>query len=299
MRHVRRGLVDGSRVRGGHVGRGHGRGRRWVVGVLGVLGVDELGVDASTALVAPLIFRGSASGVIVAFDRLGPSPAFDANDEALIEAFAASAATAVHTAQSVEADRLRLGLASAERERARWARELHDETLQSLAALRVGLSAALRAADDERLRTAVDHAIGQIGSEIKNLRALIAELRPAALDELGLLAAIDGLAARTRQDHGLEVEVDADLGGLDRLAPELEGTVYRLVQESLTNVAKHAGATSVEIRLRRGGGAVELEVQDDGRGFDPAAPNEGFGLMGMRERVALAGGRLDLDSGPG
>jgi signal transduction histidine kinase len=261
--------------------------------------VHELGVDVSTALVAPLIFRGRASGVILAFDRLGPSPEFDANDEALIEAFAASAATAVHTAQSVEADRLRLGLASAERERARWARELHDETLQGLAALRMALSSGLRSDDTDRLRRSVDQAIGQISAEIKNLRALIAELRPAALDELGLLPAVDGLAERTRHDHGLEVTLDADLGGLDRLAPELESTVYRLVQESLTNVAKHAGATRVDIVLRRRGGALELEVRDDGQGFDPAVGSEGFGLTGMRERAELAGGRLEVDSGPG
>jgi signal transduction histidine kinase len=209
-------------------------------------------------------------------------------------AFAASAATAVSTAQTVERDRLRHALRAAEEERARWARELHDETLQGLAALRVGLSAAGRETDVEALRGHVRAAVDQIAGEIENLRAIITDLRPAALDQLGLGPALEALTGRIAAVDGLEIELALDL---DRLDPEVETTVYRLVQEALTNIRKHAGASSVRIGARVVNGHVELSVADDGRGFDPDAATAGFGVAGMRERAALLGGTLEVASG--
>ena len=103
----------------------------------------------------PLVFRGRAYGVLVAVDRLEGGPAFSDDDQRLLEAFAASAATAVATAVSVEAERRRQRLAAAEQERARWARELHDETLQNLAALRLGLAAQLRPPSPRRVAEAI------------------------------------------------------------------------------------------------------------------------------------------------
>ncbi len=146
-----------------------------------------LGVpDASTALLVPLVYRGRGLGLLCAFDRLQDRMTFDDDDEAVLRAFAASAATAVATARTVETDRLRSALASAEGERRRWARELHDETLQGLAGLKVVLSGAARAEAPDDVRAAVRSAAAQVSQEIDNLRALIAELRPASLDELGL-----------------------------------------------------------------------------------------------------------------
>ena len=164
---------------------------------------DEL--EASTELAVPLQFRGRAWGVLAAFDRLGPHPEFDAEDERLMQSFAASAATAVATAKVVAEDRLRHSIRSTEAERGRWARELHDETLQSLAALRVLLSTALRQGNPEALEGAAREAVEQIAGEITSLRALITELRPAALDELGLEPAIESLVDRFRSTQGVDV----------------------------------------------------------------------------------------------
>jgi signal transduction histidine kinase len=262
---------------------------------------DRLGVpDAHTALLVPLEFRSRPLGVLVAFDRIGSQQEFGAEQEVLLQSFAASAATAVATAQSVEHERLRESMAAAEQERRRWARELHDETLQGLAGFQVLLSSALRRSDVASLELAVRTAVEQIGTEIEKLRTLITELRPAALDELGLQPAIESLASRVAAVEGLEVETEVTLGAdEERLSPELETAVYRLVQEALTNVVKHARASSVAIEIVAHDGHVDVAVRDDGMGFDPSAPREGFGITGMRERVALAAGTLAIESALG
>jgi signal transduction histidine kinase len=268
------------------------------------IALARLGVrDAEAALVVPLSYRGTTLGALIAFDRLTGDVAFTGDDEQLLEAFAASAATAVATAKTVEADRLRKSIEAAEAERRRWARELHDETLQALGGLKVLLSGAARLDDPEAMRAAMDQAAGHVSAEIDNLRALIAELRPAALDQLGLVPALTSLVQRTATTSGLEIAADVELAGEDRrLSPELETTVYRLVQEALTNVVKHAGATTVDISVREGGGGIDVRVADDGAGLaatGPSASGGGFGLVGMRERVELAGGELRLEARDG
>jgi signal transduction histidine kinase len=260
------------------------------------LPVQRLGVpSAQAALYVPLVYRGRGLGVLAAFDRLRGGPPFTDDDEELLKAFAASAATAVATAQSVEIDRVRQSMEAAEAERRHWARELHDETLQGLAALKVVLSGAARSDDPEKVRAILDGATGQLTDEIANLRSIITDLRPATLDELGLVPALTSLGDRTAGRTGLDVRTNLDqIQTAERLAPAIETVVYRIAQEALTNVAKHADATSVDIALHLRNGAVELEVRDDGRGFDPTAATSGFGLLGMRERVELAGGTLDV-----
>jgi signal transduction histidine kinase len=261
----------------------------------------QLGLDhASTALLVPLVYRGQSLGVLAAFDRLGGDGAFTRDDEQLLEAFAAQAATAVATAKSVEADRRRRSLAATEAERHRWARELHDETLQALGGLKVLLSSATRLEDPEAMRGAMREATQQLTGDIESLRALIAELRPPALDQLGLAPALASLAQRTGAGNDLEVRADVELPDDRRLVPELETTVYRVVQESLTNVVKHARASSIDIAVRCADDAVDVSVVDDGIGFDADATAEvGFGLAGMRERVELAGGELSVLRGAG
>jgi signal transduction histidine kinase len=259
-----------------------------------------LGVQGTAAVDVPLVFRGRALGVLAAFDRMSDGPAFLARDEELLRGFASSAATAVHTAQSVAEERLRHSLEAAERERKRWARELHDETLQGLAALRVLLSSGLREELPEGRDRAMRDAVAQITQEIESLRGLISELRPAALDELGLRPAIESLVDRTMTLQGLDVSARLELDhGAEPLPPELESTVYRLVQEALTNVGKHARADRVELEVLRAADGVTLVVRDDGEGFDPGAPTAGFGLAGIRERVELAHGTLEVDAAPG
>jgi two-component system, NarL family, sensor histidine kinase DevS len=260
-----------------------------------------LGIEsASTALLVPLVYRGNGLGVLAAFDRLDGDGTFTRDDEQLLEAFAAQAATAVATAKTVEADRLRRSIAAAEAERRRWARELHDETLQALGGLKVALSGASRLDDAEAMRAAMRDATDQLGRDIEALRRLIAELRPAALDQLGLEPALTSLAQRTATTTGLDVQTAIELAGDRRLAPELETTVYRIVQEALTNVTKHARATTVWLAVREAGNEVQIAVTDDGTGFDPErALDAGFGLIGMRERVELAGGALTVSPAEG
>jgi signal transduction histidine kinase len=260
----------------------------------------ELGVaEAKTALLAPLVYRGSGLGVLAAFDRGADAAGFTAEDEMTLRAFAASGATAVALAQTVQRDRLHHSLDAAEAERRRWARELHDETLQGLGALRVVLTSALRRVEDEEVAELLREGVGQVEREIENLRAIITDLRPAALDELGLAPAIEALVSRVAAVEGLVVTCAVTLpDGHGRLAQALETTVYRLIQEALTNVAKHASAEHVGVAVACAGGRLEVEITDDGKGFDPGIKASGFGLAGMRERVELSGGQLTVAPTP-
>lgn len=265
-------------------------------------GLGKLGMRARGGLIVPLLFQSRAYGAIVAVDRLHGGPGFTAEDKRLLEAFAASAATAVATAQSVESEHRRQRLGAAEAERKRWARELHDDTLQSLSALRVGLSTAKRLGSAQALERAVGGAIEHLEESITNLRALITDLRPASLDELGTGAAVHALAERAGK-HGMDVDVSIDLAyeqGREPLrhTPELETALYRIVQEALTNATKHGKAQRAVVEIHEQDMRVLLRVRDDGDGFDPHAHTHGFGLMGMRERVQLLEGTLNIESSP-
>ena len=261
-----------------------------------LLRVDQLGVpDASTALLVPMVHRGAGVGVLAAFDHGTSAEAFTADDEEVLRSFAASAATAVAVHRSVEADRLRAAIAAADDERGRWARELHDQTLQALGGLRVLLASALRRGQGESFERAIRQAIEDVEVETDNLRAIITDLRPSLLDDLGLLPAIEALLER-RRAAGLEIESKIALPGDLPLSKELETTVYRLVQEALTNVAKHARAMRAEVAIEAADAAVTVQVRDDGVGFDVHDRTTGFGLAGMRERVYLADGNLELRS---
>jgi signal transduction histidine kinase len=267
-------------------------------------GLEAISAGATSALVVPLGFRGRARGALVALDRSHEPRVFDADDEHLLASFAASAAIAIATAQSVEADRLRHSIRASEAERKRWARELHDETLQDLGALKLSLETALRARQDDTLVDATTNAVDQLQFTIEGLQNLIAELRPAALDQLGIKPAVEALVARTAATSGLDIDARVELSYSGshvprRLDSDVENTVYRLVQESLTNAVKHAGAEHASVEIVEGDHDVLVTVKDDGSGFDTRKPGTGFGLLGMRERVELVGGRLTIESVPG
>jgi two-component system, NarL family, sensor histidine kinase DevS len=255
---------------------------------------SRLGIEATAGLVVPLAFRQEAPGVLVALDPLHGGE-FSADDERLLSSFAVSAASAVVTARSLTLEQLRARELATEEERKRWARELHDETLQGLGALRLALSAARRIDDPERRKAALEDAIGELDTEIASLRGIIADVRPASLDELGTQAALEAFAERTRT-RGVEVHLDAALGRHD---PELETAVYRVVQEAVTNAVKHAGSDDVYVEVHEAGGAILVRVRDAGRGFETNASTSGFGLVGMRERVESLGGTLAIESAPG
>jgi signal transduction histidine kinase len=262
----------------------------------------DLGVpDARTALLVPMAHGGGTLGILAAFDRGPGHEAFSEDDEQLLRTFAATGANAVAMARSVESDRLRSAMAAADAERRRWARELHDETLQGLGGLRVLLSSVLQRGSAEDNESAMRQALEEIDTAIGNLRAIITELRPAALDDLGLRAALNALIDRRGSDDIAvvsELKLPDPRAGQARLSPELETTVYRLVQEALTNVVKHAQASNVRVTVTATETEdVAVEVRDDGVGFALQGPTSGFGLAGMRERVYLAGGKLEIESG--
>ncbi|HVD39350.1 MAG TPA: sensor histidine kinase, partial [Solirubrobacterales bacterium] len=241
-----------------------------------------------------------AVGVLVALDREAGEVEFDQEDLRLLQSFATSAATAVATAQTVESDRLRQQVEVAESERRRWARELHDDTLQGLAAIRISLATALQSKGERReaqVESAAEEAMAQLEGQINELNRLINDLRPAALERLGLAGALQALAEETGARGGLEVEVGIEVE--DAPGGDEERLVYRLVQEALTNVVKHAGASRVEVGVRQEDCKVEIAVRDDGEGFDPTAASGGRGLIGMRERIELLGGRIAVTSAPG
>ena len=267
-------------------------------------GLGALAEGATSALVVPLRFRGGMQGLLVAFDRLSDGPAFEADDEHILSSYGASAAIAIATARSVEDERLRNSVEASEQERRRWARELHDETLQELGALKVLLQGARRSDKQDVVLDAVDRAVEQIQLSISGLQGLITELRPAALDELGTGPALDALIKRTAATSGLDIRAHVDLAyeqgrTSSRHVNEVESAVFRIVQESLTNVVKHAEAERVDIDVTEDARRVTLTIHDDGRGFDVSKRGEGFGLLGMRERVSLVGGELRLESAPG
>jgi signal transduction histidine kinase len=261
-------------------------------------GLEQLAPGASSAILVPLIFRGETLGVLAGIDRLDGRP-FEEEDEQLLLSVAASAATAIATARSVAAARLRLSLEAAEEARGRWARELHDETLQGLTGIRMVLAAGLARQDLSALRTAAETADVHVGEEMHKLRDLIAELRPAALDDLGLGPAIESLANRQAEIGGFSISLGLELHADQRIEPDTESTIYRIMQESLSNVVKHAVASQVTVSVRQLPRSVEIEVRDDGHGFEPGRAVEGFGITGMRERATLAGGRLSVTSGEG
>jgi two-component system sensor histidine kinase UhpB len=193
----------------------------------------------------------------------------------------------------LERDSARRVLAAQEAERQRIARELHDQVGQMLTAVLLQLDRAHRttpAAEIEEAREAVRETLDDV-------RALARLLRPEALDDLGLPAALVALTSELSRRAG--VPIDCRLQpGID-LTPEQELVVYRVAQEALTNGIRHGAARRAWLALRDGSGPVTLEVGDDGAGFDPATTERGTGLLGMSERAALIGARLDVESSPG
>ncbi|MBI3954343.1 MAG: sensor histidine kinase [Chloroflexi bacterium] len=191
-------------------------------------------------------------------------------------------------------------LGAQEDERKRVSRELHDEIGQALSALTMGLERLEDARPEqwvnlmdqvERLR---ELAKGTLG----DLRRLTVALRPAALDDLGLVPAIRRYAELYLGDAGVDFDVQEENAG-SRLDPSLETVIYRVVQEAINNVARHSQATRAKINLSSRGDTFVATVEDNGRGFDPLVTREGVGLQGMRERASLAGGQLTLDSQTG
>lgn len=225
------------------------------------------------------------------------SPAFLANVADLVAA--ALKRTQLHRRLAEkEAQRSRLLqalLTAQEEERGRISRDLHDQIGQALTALLLGLDRNLERPDPASLARLKELASITLG----DVRRIALDLRPSVLDELGLEAAVRRYARDLHARYGLDVSVLVNLRG--RLPRQEETVLYRVVQEALTNVVRHARATSVSVVATARGGSVRLVVEDDGVGFEPdaLAPAEMVGLLGMRERLELLGGSLRLESTPG
>jgi signal transduction histidine kinase len=252
-------------------------------------------IGARTGLYVPLIVRDRAIGVIVAHDKRGDDPRFTQEDQRLTETFASRAAVAVDQSHRVAGDALRRVVEAQELERRRLARELHDQTGQELTSVLLGLKSVEDAADPEARTRALTRVREQVIETLHDVRRLAVELRPKALDDFGLVPALERLGQTFVDQTGLKLDVEAQLGE-KRLPSEIETALYRMVQEALTNITKHAGAHSVSIVLRGAQGIVTAVIEDDGCGFDPGATGSGTGLDGMRERLSLIGGRLKIET---
>jgi two-component system, NarL family, sensor histidine kinase DevS len=267
-------------------------------------------------VIVPLVHRGEAIGAITAGEDGDGRPLTD-DDVRILQSYATRAVLAVVIARVLDAERERVAaegrlraaeLRAAERretlrrvvdaqehERRRIARELHDETGQALTSVLLGLR--LIEETSPAVRAAVAELRETIANAIQELRALAVELRPKALDDFGLAAAIERLADTYARRTG--IVIDVHVAGLDtRLPGEIETALYRIVQESLTNVAKHAGAATASVTVHRVPGSVTAVIEDDGRGFDPAVITPGLGLGSMLERAELVSGTVRIESRP-
>jgi signal transduction histidine kinase len=254
---------------------------------------------ARTGMWVPLIAREQVIGVLEIHDKEGPDARFSADDLRLAETFAARAAVAVELSQRVARDAVRRVVQAQEAERSRLARELHDETGQALTSILLGLKPLEQALADHPARAALAELREQVVSALQDVRRLAVELRPAVLDDFGLVPALERLTDAFAEQSGVRVDFHSALSEL-RLPSEVETTLYRVVQESLTNIVKHASAHNVSVSIARRGATVAAVIEDDGAGFDQrAVREEAVGLLGMRERLSFVDGRLEIESRPG
>jgi signal transduction histidine kinase len=251
----------------------------------------------TTTLYVPLIVRDRAIGIVQAIDKIDPDPRFSEDDLRLAEAFAARAAVAVDLSERVTRDALARAVEAQELERRRLARELHDEIGQDLTSLLLGLR-TIEESDKDELTNATSALRELVVTALQDVRRLAVELRPKALDDFGLLPALERLAETFTEQTGMIVNLTDALAG-QRLPGDVETAIYRIVQEALTNVVKHAQAQRVSILLTRTERGAAAVIEDDGKGFDPEAEHEGLGLLGIRERLQLLGGALTIESRKG
>lgn len=299
----------------------HGEDATALEGLRSSVEMDALEAEVRDALGAPgvvvcaLDVGGERAGALVA---IGRRP-FDTAARHLLETFSSQVAIALANARSVASEReamketarreavaareqasaegLRRAVAAQEAERARVARDLHDEVGQVLSALAVHLRTLEGEVSTPEARRRVEDLRASVGDAARSLRELAVRLRPTRLLEQGLERAIEEQAERLKAGGFV---VDLDLRGLsDDLPADVQTAVFRTVQESLTNIARHSSATSASIVAAASGTRLRVVIEDDGIGFDPDAPTSRLGLMGIRERCELLGGSLRIESTPG
>ncbi len=252
---------------------------------------------AHTGLWVPLVAQGRAIGVLAAHDKLDvPGGRFSDDDLRLAETFASRAAVAVDLSERVARDALRRVVAAQELERSRLARELHDETGQALASILLGLRGLEGIPDPGKAHEEIAALRELARTTLRDVRRLAVELHPKALDDFGLVPALERLVETWTAQTGIAVDFAAHLGE-ERLSTDAAIALYRIVQEVLSNVVKHAQARHVSILLTRKNARVAVVIEDDGLGFDPEQQHAGgSGIEGMRERVRLLDGAFRIES---
>ena len=275
----------------------------------------------------PIIRGGRRYGNLYLANKKNGAP-FDQDDERMMVTLAAFAAGAIQTAELITAERERAETAAAlaaageqqrlhdqlraaaiaaqEAERARVARDLHDQVGQSLTSVLLALRLVAgavdhRLTDRSQIRQQITETRDLVAQALRDVQAVATGLRPAVLDDFGLAAALERLAADLAARHGIPVDLTADgLADGTRLPTDHEIAAYRVAQEALTNAVRHASAERVKVIATYAGGVLRVIVEDDGIGFDPAAvTHRSLGLAGMHERLAIVGGVLIIDSRPG
>jgi signal transduction histidine kinase len=255
-------------------------------------------MQARSGLYVPLLVRDQAIGIIAVHDKQGRDTRFGDDDRRLGEMFAQRASVAVDLSRRVAQDSLRRIVAAQELERRRLARELHDETGQALTSILLGLRTVESAKTHDGVKEAAEELRELVLSTLHDVRSLAVELRPKALDDFGLEPALERLTTTFAEQTGISVDYHARLP--ERLPADIETALYRIVQEALTNIVKHAQATRVSIVVTRQRNSVKAVIEDDGVGFEEEEAHEdGLGLLGMRERLQLVGGRFAIESDAG
>lgn len=269
----------------------------------------ESGFETRSILCVPLRSKGQIIGSISAINK--ENGTFHQEDVWLLSSLAAPAATAIENAQlfeQVRTGREQLQALSRrlveiqEAERGHVARELHDETGQALSYLLLGLSLLEREGGDPAAVSERVHELEEMVDEmLENLHRLAMNLRPATLDYLGLVAAMDQYVETLNNQHTMTVQFQAAGIEGERLPAIMETALYRVVQEALTNVVRHAQASRADVLLERRDNRLIVVVEDDGRGFDPRAALESgrLGLFGMQERAEMLGGTMTIESAAG
>ena len=253
--------------------------------------VEAAGMGPSIFI--PLSASGHVSGVL-AVSRSPRSPQFRDVDVLLLESFGAQAALALEYGR-IQRDLRRLEVVE---ERERIAKELHDGVIQALFAVGLGLQGAAGTLTDTRAAARIEQAVAEIDCVIGDLRRYIFGLRPGVLASGGLTAALETLCGEAERRTGVTTVLDVDVSVEAALAAR-EADVVQLVREALSNVSRHAHATTCRVSIRRGAEGAVVEVDDDGDGFDPATALAGMGLGNLRDRATRLGGELRISSVPG
>jgi signal transduction histidine kinase len=264
-------------------------------------------------LEAPLRCAGEWIGRLATSERAAPNRPLSAADAQLLDLFAAQAASAIHNMQLFEKVRngrqrmqslSRQLLHAQENERRLIARELHDQIGQAMTVARMNLQSidAMEVAPDAR--TLLNDTLGTIEQVVAQVRDLSLALRPSLLDDFGLPAALKWLVKQHTQRGGLKINLRLEQWET-RPPPEIETVCFRVAQEALTNVVRHSQATQARVVLRRNKNVLYMAIRDNGIGFDLyealkcASGGDSLGLLGMKERAVLAGGRVEIETAPG